>query len=722
MHEVFDINADFAEKSEEESQEYRKAGNELFKEKRFWEALEKFNQSLMYAPVQTKAKINGTRQTDNGANNTPITNGTTSMNGKIETSLVANAGNVNMAYVLANRSAALFYLKLYGESVKDIDSAFSLGYPEELAYKLHERKGKSFVQLGRAEEAAKCFEKAAACVSRSKLDTNARDNLLQSLDKQKKKLIRQISVASQNGNDKDCNTSNNGMTANSNNCDNCFKARSVMEEFPQLNGETSKTFGCTIAGFQHAQSEDKGRYIVAGRDIPIGDVISGESPYCSVLYSEYYLTHCNNCLVRFIQAVPCRQCSRVAYCSPSCEAQAWEGFHKTECPCLRWLGSDWVGRLGHLALRLVSVAGYLNLKKYYSTDPNQSDPDRGQSFKNTSPFNADGTYSKEYDAIFNLVANEESRTPENLFNFSLISVILMKIYFECTRIMLLESAHSQGDSEMIATLEHQLSPAEKKIGPHPKQLLMLGSALMHHLEIIQCNGVAINEMQGTGDFSTFEPRDIGLGIYPVHGLLNHSCNPNIDLCFYGNKMVARAISNIQKGEEICLDYGVTYFTHPKATRAQILKLQYYFDCNCEACVNDWPHWQNIDSVLPIFRCTNLKCRLPLLETQGQLPTHVVCQCGLETPVLKNVNELNVSKQRLESLGNPKSNSEEELPLKALLEHASLMQKYICLPWKDFVGCQSTITQNFRLMGNWYRVNEVPRGCAVAMPTNDRPLV
>lgn len=46
-----------------------------------------------------------------------------------------------------------------------------------------------------------------------------------------------------------------------------------------------------------------------------------------------------------------------------------------------------------------------------------------------SPFDKDGTYSTGYNSVFHLVANLTSRTPENIFNFSLVGAFLMKIFF-----------------------------------------------------------------------------------------------------------------------------------------------------------------------------------------------------------------------------------------------------------------------------------------------------
>ena len=261
-------------------------------------------------------------------------------------------------------------------------------------------------------------------------------------------------------------------------------------------------------------------------------------------------------------------------------------------------------------------------------------------------------------------------------------------------------AGPSGDGETAA------APAS---GPSEKQLEILSLALTHHLQIIQCNGFAIPEMQGKDDFRTYVPRDIGVGLYPVHGLLNHSCDPDLDVCFYGHTMVARAIKGIAKGQEICLDYGVLYFTQPKSVRQSTLKSQYYFECQCPACVNDWPLWDEIECVRPTFRCVGCRAALPTVALGMTLPTHIVCsECGHETPVMKNLSELNESHQRYAIAMKLKGESDNDSILLALVEHLSIMDKFICPPWRDYVSCQSSVKQSFRLMGNWYRVpGEIP---------------
>ena len=244
-------------------------------------------------------------------------------------------------------------------------------------------------------------------------------------------------------------------------------------------------------------------------------------------------------------------------------------------------------------------------------------------------------------------------------------------------------------------------------GPGAKQLEILSLALIHHLQVIQCNGFAIPEMQGKEDFRTYVPRDIGVGLYTVHGLLNHSCDPDLDICFYGNTMVSRALRGIQKGMEICIDYGVLYFTQPKEVRQATLRQQYYFECSCTPCTLDWPLFQDIECVTPTFRCESCRAALPRIPpgiAGASLPSHIVCNaCAHETAVLRNLSLLNESHARYAIAMKLRGDSCSDSIVQALIRHLELVDRFICPPWREFVSCQSSVKQSFRLLGNWHKV-------------------
>lgn len=59
-------------------------------------------------------------------------------------------------------------------------------------------------------------------------------------------------------------------------------------------------------------------------------------------------------------------------------------------------------------------------------------------------------------------------------------------------------------------------------------------------------------------------------------------------------MVIRAVRTIGAGEEISENYGPIFTTTPESERKRRLRVQYWFDCSCEACTGHWPLLEELD--------------------------------------------------------------------------------------------------------------------------------
>ena len=62
----------------------------------------------------------------------------------------------------------------------------------------------------------------------------------------------------------------------------------------------------------------------------------------------------------------------------------------------------------------------------------------------------------------------------------------------------------------------------------------------------------------------------------------------------GTTMIVRAVRTIRAGTEVCDNYGPIFSEMPENERKRQLRMQYWFDCNCEACSNHWPILVDID--------------------------------------------------------------------------------------------------------------------------------
>ncbi|OMO98251.1 hypothetical protein CCACVL1_04275 [Corchorus capsularis] len=100
--------------------------------------------------------------------------------------------------------------------------------------------------------------------------------------------------------------------------------------------------------------------------------------------------------------------------------------------------------------------------------------------------------------------------------------------------------------------------------------------------------------------SQMEP--LGIGLYLVISLINHSCSPNTVLVFEGKEAVIRAVQQIQKGDEVFVSYIDTGAA--TMSRQDDLLKQYFFTCTCSRCLSHDPVHDDIDGS---FKCMNDKC-------------------------------------------------------------------------------------------------------------------
>ncbi len=71
-----------------------------------------------------------------------------------------------------------------------------------------------------------------------------------------------------------------------------------------------------------------------------------------------------------------------------------------------------------------------------------------------------------------------------------------------------------------------------------------------------------------GEF--IETHPIGGAVYPTLANVNHSCDPNFTLVFFGKTVIAVAVRTIKAGEEVNDSYGAIYHHMDKAERQQFL--------------------------------------------------------------------------------------------------------------------------------------------------------
>lgn len=69
-------------------------------------------------------------------------------------------------------------------------------------------------------------------------------------------------------------------------------------------------------------------------------------------------------------------------------------------------------------------------------------------------------------------------------------------------------------------------------------------------------------------------------------------------------MYVHAITNIKAGNVIAENYGPLYSQNPLQERKSTLKDQYWFDCNCRPCTDNWPLYDEMNTKEIRFKYMN----------------------------------------------------------------------------------------------------------------------
>ncbi|GLV34734.1 Ecto-5'-nucleotidase 2 [Carabus blaptoides fortunei] len=334
-------------------------------------------------------------------------------------------------------------------------------------------------------------------------------------------------------------------------------------QVPSIEENCNEKFECASDRIEMKCTEDMGRHLIATKKIEPGDIIAVEKPYTNILLYNFYLTHCHHCLLISYNLVPCCKCPLTLYCSKICRDHAWERYHQYECSLLDTLHSIEATKLQLLALRVVLCAR----KNYPQILKDEIIDEECSKYK-----------SECYKEIHELITNEEHRPVNELFARSTVAAVLF---------------HLLDSTSFFNDLNDGIDVEEIK--------KCTAGLLLRHLQTAPSNMHEISEFQGNVE-NGYEIVEIGAGAYSFMSLLNHSCAPNVVRHCHGTTIVLRAIRPIEIGQQLYDNYGYHHALMVRDERRSHLKEQYWFTCECEACVNDWPLYnsfptENADLVL-----------------------------------------------------------------------------------------------------------------------------
>ncbi len=641
VHSVIEIEEEYARKSNSESDKHRQEGNKYFQKKSYLSALQCYNKSVIHAvhadfPCPPKHSAEGNVETS------AAIEGTTEEN---------TAPQPALALAFGNRSAALFHLQWYESCLQDTQSAIDNQYPQQSMYKLLYRQGQCYMGLKDKARAQGCFMEAREALKSSSLDDKGRAVWAENLEKQ-------VAVSENIQEDPTVDKTK-------------FRPRTMRSTLPSLSHSQNEAYPNASSNVKIEYNKKKGRHMVATDDVKIGEVLVAESPFASVLLEDFRQSHCYHCFQRVTIVTPCCQCTSVIYCSKECHKEAWDTYHQWECRYFEAMRSEALAMGGQLAFRMLVKHRLPTLLEYLRNRKNTGNEDKTPGLSDGK--NKDGMYLSDYNSVYNLVSHSAQRGPSSKFDFSVLAALLMKI-IKASGFLQQEENFDQ-----------------------PENVGLLGGALIHHLEVIQCNALCITEMQRPGNFESPKPANLGVGVFPTAAMVNHECDPGADYVYYDNRMIIRAIRNINKGMEVACSYGPLYYKTHLQPRRRYLKENYSFHCECEACARNWPILELLEDTIIAFRCGKCWGRVEAVRSES---TSVKCnRCGTKKDIQEVVGKLQISHDSFAKAMAEAWSENYDAALPAFTSHLSLMQQHVCPPWRDFTASQAAVKQCFQLLGN-----------------------
>merc|ERR1719221_277265 len=614
----------YSPKDRSESQKLRNLGNQVYQKNRLPEALEYYSQSICLAPHPLPPN--------------------TYLNHPQEQEDTFSYEELALGY--ANRSAVLFQMKEYQLCIRDITRAFNYSYPNNLMYKLFERKSRCQRALKDFARALESMKEAEMWMKYSTLSETKSASFKKDISKQIEFLAEKV----------------NSMT---------MEEIENMKNFgPQVSGclakppptmsEPNPCLPCARTDVKIKYHPDKGRYLVAENDISPGEMLLVEKPYSSILLPEYYSSHCQTCYQRVLAAMPCWCCSKVRFCSDECRLDAWESFHKIECQQLDLITGANLGKNAMLAFRILTSSGKIYLE--YVVNKVKEELEKSES-EGGGPekvgFNEEGVSdAADYRTIYTLVGNTKHRGVGDLFKRGLMAAFMLKIL--------------------------ELTPFFFNGGSDPRNVklqdkILVGGIMLTHLQNLPCNAHEIAEIEiPSGSVKDSVQSEIGAAAYGTLSLINHSCDPNVVRHYHSSNAVVRTVRSLKAGDEILDNYGYHYAVMAREERQRKLWNQYYFNCACIPCNNTWSTYTSLS-----------QAAVPLPGTQPEQAKHIISEHHKATKQYKKAFDHVLS-----------GKFSEALPI--LLEHLSFLDKNITRPIREYNDCQEAVKQCYSVEGNSYR--------------------
>eukprot|EP01087_Luapelamoeba_hula_P000564 TRINITY_DN10424_c0_g1_i1.p1 TRINITY_DN10424_c0_g1~~TRINITY_DN10424_c0_g1_i1.p1 ORF type:complete len:407 (-),score=49.56 TRINITY_DN10424_c0_g1_i1:41-1261(-) len=279
----------------------------------------------------------------------------------------------------------------------------------------------------------------------------------------------------------------------------------------------------------------KGRGVVAKQNVSAGQVLFTEEPLAAALIraSDTGAQFCSACFLPISERIytVCARCQTEQYCSQQCQERAWAAHHEKLCT---WETGDM-----HILSQLRKRASMRIQSDGIRTE---WQPER---------------YVLEI--VLRLIASQVQAVqkqatvePQVLQDGRLLSIIDIYRSPSCPK----TSSKFMDQS----TMQHYVAGIKEALFYEPLAFLFTAQAFEQMMIQLEKNGTTV----ATGHVG---------GLYATHALVNHSDAPNAVVESVGSRIEAKALRNIEAGDEICFDYFASVATDNEKHRTE-LKLAY----------------------------------------------------------------------------------------------------------------------------------------------------
>lgn len=272
-----------------------------------------------------------------------------------------------------------------------------------------------------------------------------------------------------------------------------------------------------------------------------------------------------------------------------------------------------------------------------------------------------------YSTIYNLIGHTSDRKPADLFRRTVGALYLTHLLYSRTSFF--------GDGVSGDSVE----------------VLLVASLLLRHLQSFPCNAHEISELRlDRHNVAESLSVEIGAAIYGALSLFNHSCDPMVTRHFYGDTCVVRTVRSVARGSELSDNYGAVYAVQSGAERRAKLRNQYYFECQCVACVRDWPLYPTIPHKTPVLVC-------PACRTELEDDACASCDVAIDTTEVRRVFALSTEKYQFALKKLLLTDIKEAI--RNFTKALALFENCVQLPWRDFNNAQEGLKQCYNIEGN-----------------------